>query len=421
MPRSSGGTYALPAGNPVTTGTVITSTWANNTLADLATAITDSLSRAGDGGMLAPLKLPDGTSSAPALAFTNETNTGLYRAGSNDFRIQVNATHVVTFAPSLVTIPVGLTVAQDTSNGNAVTATGNGTGAALAATGGSSGGAGVSATGGASSGRGVNATGGATSGVGVYGTGGSPNGEGVHGAGTGTGAGVNGAGGATSGIGVYGSGGAPNGGGVQGQGTGTGAGVSGTGGASDGVGGVFVGGATNGTGITGTGTGDGAGGKFFNTSSATASSAVEGWSNSANAAGGFFSNASTGPAVHVNNGHIKMTGSNPLSTTGYVNHLTPKNVPKAWGCITAAAGVIDGFNIASIVDIGDSVRVTFASAMANANYAVVATSIGVVGMATANVIDASTVDFTIWLHNGTVQSWGAVGGLGVMFVVFASQ
>ena len=36
MPRSPSGDYTLPAGNPVVTGTIIESVWANTTLADLA-------------------------------------------------------------------------------------------------------------------------------------------------------------------------------------------------------------------------------------------------------------------------------------------------------------------------------------------------------------------------------------------------
>ena len=47
MSRNGSGTYNLPAGNPVVTGTTISSTWANNTLTDLATAITGSI--AADG------------------------------------------------------------------------------------------------------------------------------------------------------------------------------------------------------------------------------------------------------------------------------------------------------------------------------------------------------------------------------------
>lgn len=48
MPRDGSGNYALPAGNPVVTGTVISSSgWANPTLADIAAALTQSLSRDG--------------------------------------------------------------------------------------------------------------------------------------------------------------------------------------------------------------------------------------------------------------------------------------------------------------------------------------------------------------------------------------
>jgi len=47
MPRNGNGEYDLPAGNPVVPGTVIESTWANNTLNDLASALTDSLTADG--------------------------------------------------------------------------------------------------------------------------------------------------------------------------------------------------------------------------------------------------------------------------------------------------------------------------------------------------------------------------------------
>jgi hypothetical protein len=76
MPRNSGGTYTLPAGNPVVTATTITSTWANTTLSDLANEITDSLSRNGEGGMLAALELVDGAVATPSLTFTSEPTSG---------------------------------------------------------------------------------------------------------------------------------------------------------------------------------------------------------------------------------------------------------------------------------------------------------------------------------------------------------
>ena len=47
MSRNGSGTYTLPAGNPVVTGTTISSTWANTTLSDIAAALSGSI--AADG------------------------------------------------------------------------------------------------------------------------------------------------------------------------------------------------------------------------------------------------------------------------------------------------------------------------------------------------------------------------------------
>ena len=47
MARDGSGTYNLPAGNPVVTGTTISSTWANNTLSDIATALSASIAKDG--------------------------------------------------------------------------------------------------------------------------------------------------------------------------------------------------------------------------------------------------------------------------------------------------------------------------------------------------------------------------------------
>ena len=43
MPRDGSGNFSLTAGNPVTSGTTITSTWANTTMPDIATALTASV------------------------------------------------------------------------------------------------------------------------------------------------------------------------------------------------------------------------------------------------------------------------------------------------------------------------------------------------------------------------------------------
>lgn len=89
MPRNSAGTYTLPSGNPVVTGTLIESVWANTTMGDLGATLTDSLDRYGRGGMLAQLKLADGTAAAPAFAFNSEGSTGLFHPSAGVLAMSV--------------------------------------------------------------------------------------------------------------------------------------------------------------------------------------------------------------------------------------------------------------------------------------------------------------------------------------------
>jgi len=59
MPRTGSGTYTLPGGiNPVVNGSLITSSWANTTLGDIATALTNSLAK--DGQTVPTGNLPMG-------------------------------------------------------------------------------------------------------------------------------------------------------------------------------------------------------------------------------------------------------------------------------------------------------------------------------------------------------------------------
>jgi hypothetical protein len=51
MSRNGSGTYTLPVGNPVVSNTTITSAWANNTLNDIATALTGSVASDGQTPM----------------------------------------------------------------------------------------------------------------------------------------------------------------------------------------------------------------------------------------------------------------------------------------------------------------------------------------------------------------------------------
>jgi len=57
MSRNGNGVYTLVNGNPVVTGTTITSTWANNTLTDIASALTDSVAADGQTPMTGDLDL----------------------------------------------------------------------------------------------------------------------------------------------------------------------------------------------------------------------------------------------------------------------------------------------------------------------------------------------------------------------------
>jgi len=57
MARNGSGTYNLATGNPVSTGTTISSTWANNTLADIASALTQSVSKDGQTPMVGNLNM----------------------------------------------------------------------------------------------------------------------------------------------------------------------------------------------------------------------------------------------------------------------------------------------------------------------------------------------------------------------------
>ncbi len=87
MSRNGSGTYTLPAGNPVVTGTAISSSWANTTLNDIATALTGSVASDGQTPMTGPLAmggnkitgLAAGAGSGEAInwtQFTTPTFTG---------------------------------------------------------------------------------------------------------------------------------------------------------------------------------------------------------------------------------------------------------------------------------------------------------------------------------------------------------
>lgn len=83
MPRNASGVMVLPVGNPVIPGTLIDSSWANPTMADLANEITRSLPRDGAAGMTGPLMLArDGLLPKEAVT-VDQINAAL--TGSNSY------------------------------------------------------------------------------------------------------------------------------------------------------------------------------------------------------------------------------------------------------------------------------------------------------------------------------------------------
>jgi len=153
MSRNGSGTYTLPAGNPVVTGTTISSTWANNTLTDIATALTGSLAADGQTTATGALKmganritgLADGIASTDAATVSQVTTAGatyLLKASNlsdvaNATTARGNLTAAKSGANSDITSITGLTtpltVAQGGTGANTLTANnvllGNGTSA----------------------------------------------------------------------------------------------------------------------------------------------------------------------------------------------------------------------------------------------------------------------------------------------------
>lgn len=293
--RNSSGNYSLPSGNPVVSGTTITSTNENAFRSDVASELTLSLDRNGRGAMLAPLQCSNGTVAAPSLTFGSDTDTGLYRIGANNPGLAVGGVLNQSWSSTGAIFARGLTVNQSQSNTAAFTATGNGTGHGVV-------------------GLGSGASAGAFTGIGVLGVGttDTPGIAGIGGAGNSIGGSFLADG---TGSGIYAVGGDSNGHGGLFLGDGTGKGLYATGGDSNGDGIYAVGGVTNGN-------------------------------------GGVFDGTGTGAAVVAGAGGALFNGTNPSSSTGVSNRIYAASTVKAWGELTpSGAGTVtvsSGFNVLSV-------------------------------------------------------------------------
>ena len=361
MSRNTGGIYSLP-GTDFVTGTVIRSNDVNQKFTDIETALTDSLSRAGNGNMLAPLRVPDGSAAIPSLSWSADIGTGFYLAATSSFRAVILASTVQEWTSTGVSINKALTVSQAATLSSTLGVTGATTlsstlavtgattlSSTLAVTGGVTGNGGGTFTN-TTTGSGVTATGGPTGGAGVTAAGGTTNGRGVTATGTGTAPGVYAAGGATA-AGVEAVGGATNGAGVIAIGGGTAAGILATGGNS------------SGHGVVGTGGTGGRGGQF------TGSAGNEG----VRAIAGTAATASVQRnALGIVDGYVGFAAVNPDSDIPFQNAITPANIIKAFAKITTdgLGGVTlnTGFNITGVALNTGAVVITFAQDFSSANF-----------------------------------------------------
>ena len=158
MSRNGSGTYTLPAGNPVVTGTTISSTWANSTLTNIASALTDSLAADGQttatgnlkmgnnritglangiaatdaasitqvtsavaitGGTIGGVTFAAGSVSAPAIAPTGDTNTGIFFPSADTIAFSEGGAEAMRINPS-----GDLLVGTTSSGGTGVTISG---------------------------------------------------------------------------------------------------------------------------------------------------------------------------------------------------------------------------------------------------------------------------------------------------------
>jgi hypothetical protein len=98
MARNGAGTYSLPSGNPVVTGTTISSTWANNTLTDIGTALTASIANDGQTPITANLPMSNfrHTGVANATARTNYASAADVQDGTPTYLTGTAGTNTIT-------------------------------------------------------------------------------------------------------------------------------------------------------------------------------------------------------------------------------------------------------------------------------------------------------------------------------------
>ena len=107
MSRNGSGTYILPVGNPVVTGTTISSNWANTTLSDMATALTGSVAADGQTPITGNIQM--GSNKITGMA----NGTALTDAATVAQSVPTGA--ILMWSGSIATIPSGWLICDGTN------------------------------------------------------------------------------------------------------------------------------------------------------------------------------------------------------------------------------------------------------------------------------------------------------------------
>lgn len=108
MPFNAGVFLVYTPGNPVMTGTVISSTVANNTNNDFAVGLSNCVLKDGTQTLTAPIKFYAGTVTLPGISFASNPGNGFYNIGANSYGVAVNGANIATFSTAGIGVIDGL-------------------------------------------------------------------------------------------------------------------------------------------------------------------------------------------------------------------------------------------------------------------------------------------------------------------------
>ena len=131
MSRNGSGTYNLPAGNPVVSGTTITTTWANTTLNDIASSLTGSVAADGQTPMTGALNMGSNKvisvtdpTNAQDAATKNYTDTAITTATSGLSATYLTKANNLSDVSNATTARGNLTAAKSGANSDITSLTG---------------------------------------------------------------------------------------------------------------------------------------------------------------------------------------------------------------------------------------------------------------------------------------------------------